>query len=707
MSFRTSLIVLNVVAFVVIAGFIIWRVFSLRRNPEREDAGEPGQFLPDEDLEGRRLERVLGWSLHLRDDRGASRCPSTSSSSRAGRSSADEAFLERSIERGADALREQAEPGVRRRRSRCCARTATASRARAAPRRSCSSPRPTSASTSRTRATPTCPECLPKQVHVGGARARHRAAALRQEQAHPDHHVRPAGHADARVGRRERQGRAQRAGHQRPRQLHREHPDHARRRRRASRRRQCPSTAKAATQLVDDQRTRRSRRRRGRPRRGAGRPVDRAPADAGRSSRPRSTTAQAAARGRARPTTPRSQRLVGRRDPLPPQLRPLPHQGLVVLRPDEPRRSRRSRRRAAARTARACATARPLLQFPGEAGDAGAVRLGRRRRAREQPVRRPRDLVGPHAALRPAADRRRRSQRSSRTSAASNERRDRAREPAASSPPRRCDKDIWYPTILGILVVVFAIVLFCGSLYLLLAHEHGRAARLPRRVHLPHGLHGPAHLALDHHRVAAQHAQGPHPGVEGGRGRQGPVQGEDRPRSATSRRTATRSTPIEAANVKAAADENLIQVEAIPSAGRRSLSRRSPRFQAVTDYKVLKTYEIGGSKPNPLDFELTHTPLFAVDRVLRGRHERRARRAVRDRAADLRSASRTIPTTASSSSSATSDRCACRRSSRSSRRCCCSVSVCSHCTGARRTSARPRRPRRAPKRRRPAVPEKV
>ena len=34
-------------------------------------------------------------------------------------------------------------------------------------------------------------------------------------------------------------------------------------------------------------------------------------------------------------------------------------------------------------------------------------------------------------------------------------------------------KTIWYPTILGILVVVFAIWLFCGSLYVLLATNLG------------------------------------------------------------------------------------------------------------------------------------------------------------------------------------------------------------------------------------------
>jgi len=61
-SLRTSLIVLNAVAFVVIAGIIVWRVFSVRRNVEATPPNQ-AEFLPDEDLEGRRLERVLGWSL--------------------------------------------------------------------------------------------------------------------------------------------------------------------------------------------------------------------------------------------------------------------------------------------------------------------------------------------------------------------------------------------------------------------------------------------------------------------------------------------------------------------------------------------------------------------------------------------------------------------------------------------------------------------
>jgi len=61
-SFRLSLILLNVLVIGALLGVIGWRVFSMRRNPERTPANFT-PFLEDDALEGRRLERVLGWSL--------------------------------------------------------------------------------------------------------------------------------------------------------------------------------------------------------------------------------------------------------------------------------------------------------------------------------------------------------------------------------------------------------------------------------------------------------------------------------------------------------------------------------------------------------------------------------------------------------------------------------------------------------------------
>jgi mono/diheme cytochrome c family protein len=98
-SFRDSLIVLNIVVFAVIAGVIVWRVFSLRRNPETKEPLNIEPFMPDEDLEGRRLERALGWSL-LFVLVIAVALPVYFLLEPTRQADADAAFLERSIERG-------------------------------------------------------------------------------------------------------------------------------------------------------------------------------------------------------------------------------------------------------------------------------------------------------------------------------------------------------------------------------------------------------------------------------------------------------------------------------------------------------------------------------------------------------------------------------------------------------------------------------
>jgi len=63
MSVRQALIILNALAVVAIVVVLGVRVLSLRRNPEPSEPQNKTPFLRDEDLEGRRLERVLGWSL--------------------------------------------------------------------------------------------------------------------------------------------------------------------------------------------------------------------------------------------------------------------------------------------------------------------------------------------------------------------------------------------------------------------------------------------------------------------------------------------------------------------------------------------------------------------------------------------------------------------------------------------------------------------
>lgn len=119
MSFRTTLIVLNVLALLVIAGVIIWRVVSLKRSQEPTPANLT-KFLEDPDLEGRRLERVLGWSL-LWVLVLAVALPVYFLLEPGRQVLAKDAFLERSVERGAVLFANNLSPSYNATKSLLCA----------------------------------------------------------------------------------------------------------------------------------------------------------------------------------------------------------------------------------------------------------------------------------------------------------------------------------------------------------------------------------------------------------------------------------------------------------------------------------------------------------------------------------------------------------------------------------------------------------
>ena len=63
MTVRHVIIALNLVAVAAIAAYLIWAVLSPKRASQDIEPANLTPFLPDEDLEGRRLERVQGWAL--------------------------------------------------------------------------------------------------------------------------------------------------------------------------------------------------------------------------------------------------------------------------------------------------------------------------------------------------------------------------------------------------------------------------------------------------------------------------------------------------------------------------------------------------------------------------------------------------------------------------------------------------------------------
>ncbi len=172
------------------------------------------------------------------------------------------------------------------------------------------------------------------------------------------------------------------------------------------------------------------------------------------------------------------------------------------------------------------------------------------------------------------------------------------------------ERTIWYPTILGILVVVFATLLFVGSIYLLLGtNVGGRLALLITFTALSGFMVLLSGLWLT--------TASPLNTLKGRIAGWEVLEVVEDPSLAQTTEirdivdVGRKVDEIEAANVKAAVDENLVTVQALPNAA-EIIEQEFARFPEVTDYKTLATYEIGGSEPNPLEGELTHTPLYAV-----------------------------------------------------------------------------------------------
>ncbi|MEX1008639.1 MAG: hypothetical protein WD271_12460 [Acidimicrobiia bacterium] len=176
-------------------------------------------------------------------------------------------------------------------------------------------------------------------------------------------------------------------------------------------------------------------------------------------------------------------------------------------------------------------------------------------------------------------------------------------------------KGLWYPTILGVLVVVAAIGLFCGSIYLLLGTNLG--ARLGFLVAFT-GLMGfMVILTLLWCTTASP--------INTLRGRipkwevKQVVTDLDTAKIAAVRdiqkqQYHVKATNPEAANVKAAVDAVLVPKEDTPTEplGPHDNDFAIPEFSDVTKYLISDTYEIGGSSPQFWKGQFTHDPEYAV-----------------------------------------------------------------------------------------------
>jgi hypothetical protein len=172
-------------------------------------------------------------------------------------------------------------------------------------------------------------------------------------------------------------------------------------------------------------------------------------------------------------------------------------------------------------------------------------------------------------------------------------------------------KTLWYPTILGVLVVVAGVVLFMGSIYLLLGTNLG--ARLGFLVAFTGFAGFMVILTLLWCTTASP--------LNTLKGRIPSWKIDEVVTNLTDaknpdvRNIDTRQNKVdttELSNVKAAVDEALVTQVETPTEPLAEGANKFAEFAEVSDYQVLAVYEVGGSDPQFWKLQLTHEPLVAV-----------------------------------------------------------------------------------------------
>ena len=173
------------------------------------------------------------------------------------------------------------------------------------------------------------------------------------------------------------------------------------------------------------------------------------------------------------------------------------------------------------------------------------------------------------------------------------------------------DPNLWYPTILGVLVVVAGVVLFVGSIYLILGTNMG--ARLGFLVTFT-GLMGFMVVLTSLWITTASPLNTLKGSVPKWEIKEVVPSLDESSIAAVQNieKDGRKVDAVEQANVKAAVDEGLVTKVSNAVEEFTPEDNEFALFDLVTDYKVLSTFEVGGSNPSWLDFQFTHTPKYAV-----------------------------------------------------------------------------------------------
>jgi hypothetical protein len=172
-------------------------------------------------------------------------------------------------------------------------------------------------------------------------------------------------------------------------------------------------------------------------------------------------------------------------------------------------------------------------------------------------------------------------------------------------------KGLWYPTILGVLVVIAAVVLFLGSVYVLLGTNLG--ARLGFLVAFT-GLAGfMVILTLLWCTTASplNTLKGRIPQWKVQEVLASPAKSKTSDVHNIKQKQFIAST-TDASNVKATVDAALVTKVSTPTVEYTPNDNRFAKFQDVTKYQILQTWIIGGSNPQFWKGEFGHTPQYAV-----------------------------------------------------------------------------------------------
>jgi hypothetical protein len=170
---------------------------------------------------------------------------------------------------------------------------------------------------------------------------------------------------------------------------------------------------------------------------------------------------------------------------------------------------------------------------------------------------------------------------------------------------------LWYPTILGVLVVLSAIALFIGSIYLLLGTNLG--ARLGFLVTFTCLMGFLMILSILWLTTASP--------LESPKGRVSSwsvvenVSDITKAKTVAVRDIATKqnkAAQTDASNVLASVDAALIKKQSTPTVPVTPNDNRFAKFDDVTKFMVLQTFTTGGSDPHFWKGEFNHAPKYAV-----------------------------------------------------------------------------------------------